>query len=758
MRKLILLIVASLISPAGAALAQSGDGRSRVADLASEAVEEIIVTARRREENLKDIPLSASVFGESLIRELAIQDLFDVQFQSPNVLIAPFPAVGADASISMRGQSQFEPVITLDPAVGMYVDGVYLGRSTGALLNLLDLERIEVLMGPQGTLYGRNTTGGIIHLISKKNVDGSFGGNVSALVGDTGRAGVSASVSFPLVGDSVSGRFSLLSTRRDGFGKNLLLAEDLDDEDATAWRLNLNWAPSENVDILLSLDSTRQRERSSLFHVNHIDPAVLNPDCLMQAVPPLGCFVNFAITGGQWSGVLDADPRDVRSDVSSLHALDVIGAAATVELDLDNYTFTSITAYRELDRRNINDIDGTEWAILHPDADAGQQQASQEFQLHIDRDDGGPEWVAGVFLFDESGNDDTTVIGVPALNPFSPNTILPRGENSSWALFGHMTYSIGSQTTLGAGARYTEEDRKLSAQQFNAAGCSLEFVNRQPCTTEVEEEFDGVSYTLSLDHKLSADSMVYASTSRGFKSGGFNARATKEIEFDPFDPEIVTSFEMGWKTSRAAAGYEASIAAFYDDYQEIQRSRLIALSPTDIATAVDNAADAYVTGAEIRVSAYPLPELTLDASVGLTIARYREYQDTDAMGNAIDKSGLEFPKTPRWNFSTRLNYTLPVQFSGVASAQASYSWRSETYSDVDNSPWLTQGAYGLLDLRFNVYWPRTKIEVSVVGKNVLDKLYLTDGLDLVNQFGYSGVFLGPPRSYYAEIAWHFDSL
>lgn len=723
----------------------------------TEYIEEIIVTARRREERLQDVPLSATAISGQLMHELSIQDLFDIQFQAPNLQIAPFPAVGGDASISMRGQSQFEPVITLDPVVGIYVDEVYLGRATGALLNLVDLERVEVLMGPQGTLYGRNTTGGVINLISRKNTTGELGGMLGVTGGNYGRKNVTAAFSLPIVGDKLAARLSYRNANRDGFGTNTLLSEDLDDEDAQSLRLNLSWFPKDDLDVLFSFDSTRQREYSSLFSVNTIDPEVLDPACLTQTPPLFGCLVNFLITGGNWETALAGDPREIRSDVRSRHELDVDGAAATITARFNGFSVKSITAYRELSRRNINDIDGSEWAILHPDADAGQRQFSQEIRVSSDLVNSDLDWLVGVFYFDESGNDDTIVVSVPDLNPFSPSTILPEGENTSAAAFGHLTYDIGERSVLSAGARYTRERRQLSEQQFNAGGCTLEFINAPPCRTEVSKRFDGWSYTVSLDHRWSPETMVYVSTSRGFKSGGFNARASKEIEFQPFDPEIVSSVEVGLKSSQFDNRMQLDFAYFYDDYSDIQRARLIALSQTEIASTVSNAASAYVTGGELRMTAKPMADLIWDTSVGLTVASYKEFEDSDSMGNTIDKSNLKFPKTPRWNFSTRLNYTLPLSFSGYATAQVAYSWRDKSYSDVDNSPALVQDSFGLVDLRLNSYWTDWNLEIALVAKNVTDETYLTDGLDFSDQFGYTGVFLGPPRTYYAELIWRFGS-
>ena len=716
-------------------------------------IEEVVVTARRREEPLQEVPVAATVLSEAELRNHSVQDLFDIQFQVPNLQITPFPAVNADASVSIRGQSQFEPVITLDPAVGIYLDSVYLGRATGALLNLVDLNRVEVLMGPQGTLYGRNTTGGVINLISNQNSEGDFDGYLEFTGGSYSQNNYTAAISFPIFSDRLSARVSYRNANHDGYGYNSLLSEDLDDESARYWRVNLNWTPGDNVEVFLSYDDTRQRERSALFHLKYLDPAIQDPACFNEPVLALGCVVNFAITGNNWSDTLGGDPRRIQSDVSTTHDIDVSGISGTVIVDFSGISFKSITAYRELSRRNINDIDGTEWEILHPDADADQHQLSQEFQLFGESHEGRGEWIGGLFFFDEEGNDNTTVIGIPDLNPFSPSIILPHGENSSYAAFGHLVYSLTDQLDLTVGLRYTHEKRELNAQQFNAASCSLEYINEPPCRTVVSETFSDWSYTTALDYRWSNDLLTYLSVSRGFKSGGFNARATKQLEFEPFDPEIVDNFEIGLKSEWLDNRVQLNLAAFYSDYQDIQRAQLIALSPTEIATRVSNAASAYVTGGELQFTALPAPGLMVSATAGLTIAKYDEFFDTDGQGNVVDKSHLDFPRTPRWSYSAMVKYTLP--YLGGISFQADYSWVDKTYNDVNNSELIAQEDLGLLNLRVSTVIPDWNLELAFFVKNVTDELYVTGGLDFTGQFGYAGTFLGPPRTYHGQVTWRF---
>jgi iron complex outermembrane receptor protein len=611
-------------------------------------------------------------------------------------------------------------------------------------------------MGPQGTLYGRNTTGGVINIISNQNKSHEFGGFVDVTGGSYSQRILTAALSFPLIQDRAGARVTYRIAERDGYGFNYLLNEDLEDESARLWRININWSPTDDVQVFLSYDDTRQRERSALFHLNYLDPAVQDPACLSEQPPALGCVVNFFVTEGDWSSALLDDPRKIRSDVSSTHDVDVSGISATVTVDFgNNLSFKSITAYRELSRRNINDIDGTEWAILHPDADADQHQVSQEFRLSGETTGGKSNWITGLFLFEEEGNDNTSVISVPDLNPISPSVILPHGENSSYAAYGHIVYSLNADMAITGGLRYTHEERLLDTRQFNGAGCSLEYVNSPPCRTVVSESFGGWSYTGALDYSFTEDLLGYVTLSRGFKSGGFNARATKQVEFEPFDPEIVDNLELGLKSQWLDRSLQLNVAAFYSDYQDIQRAQLIALSPTEIATKVTNAASAYVTGGELQLTALPAPGLAINATAGLTIARYKEFFDIDGQGNVIDKSNLEFPRTPKWNFSLMAQYTLDY-LNGIT-FRADYSWTDKVYNDVNNSELIAQDAVGLLNFRISTEVPDWNLEMALYAKNLTDETYATGGLDFTGQFGYAGVFLGPPRTYHAEVTWRFGA-
>lgn len=717
-------------------------------------MEEIVVTARKRAERLQEVPISASAFTKFDIQELGVRDLSDIQYQTPNLIIAPFPAVSADASISMRGQSQFEPVITLDPAVGIYMDGVYLGRATAALLNLVDLERVEVLMGPQGTLYGRNTTGGVINLISARSKTDTIEGFLEFIGGSFDRHNFSGAYNFPMIYDKLSARVSFRSANHDGYDRNKLLGEDLGDEEANSWRVNVNWQATQDIRVLFSYDATRQREHSQLFHVQKIDPAVLDPACLTDPTPLLGCFVNFVVAGGRWGEALDGDVRDVRSDVNSRHDVDVDGVSLTVDAEVGEITIRTISAYRELSRRNINDIDGSEFTILHADAYASQEQFSQELQILGDT--GNLKWIGGIFYFNEEGDDDTSIISIPALNPGSPSRILPHGENTSSAIFGHATYQATDRIDLTAGLRYTHEERELSESQFTALGCSLIYVNRPPCQTVVSETFDGWSYTVGIDYQWTDDWMFYASINRGFKSGGFNARASKEVEFEPFDPEIVLDLELGFKYR--FDWVRVDLGLFYNDYQDIQRAQLVALSPTDIASTVQNIASAYVTGGELRIDAAPHSLLEMHATLGLTVARYKTFNAVDSNGNIVDKSRLKFPRTPQYNLSVRAKYTLPpeiIPLDGDFSLQVDYSWQSKSYNDVNNSD-IAQDNVGILNFRASYLFPGQGLEMAFFVKNVTDEVVATGGLDFMDQFGYSGVFLGAPRTYNAQISWYFS--
>ena len=720
-------------------------------------IEEIVVTARKREEPDRSVPVALTVLSDFDLSNQSMRDLADVPFHTPNLQIKPFPAVNADANLSMRGHSQFEPIITMDPPVALYLDDVYLGRSSASLLNLVDLERIEVLQGPQGTLFGRNTTGGVVHLFTKRYQGEGLSGYLDLITGNRNRRDASGAISLPLIKDKLGVRMSFRSASFDGHNRNILLGEGLDDENAQTFRMNLSSRLSDKWELHLSYDKTRQREHSALFRLDHIEPAVLQPSCMEKKYPEIGCLINVLITHGNWRDALELDDRTVRSDVSSRHDVDVWGSSATINGSVNGLVIKSVTAYRELSRRNINDIDGTQWEILHPDADARQRQFSQELQLSKAGLDGLVEWTAGAFYFDESGEDKTTVIGIPALNPWSPSVIMPKGANRSMAGYAHFIFRANPETNVNAGFRYTYEKRKLAVRQENAGGCTLAFVNWPPCTTKVSKSFGGWSYTLSVDHHLAANRMVFASLSRGFKSGGFNGRASEEAEFEPFDPEIVDSLDIGFKSSWLERGVRLDVAGFYSKYRDIQRTQLVALSPTEIGTTIANAAKATVFGAEVQADAQLTPRWAFRLTAGLMIADYRKFTGLNGAGIPVDKSDLEFPNTPRHNYSVLVRYSLPVALGASPaeiSLQADYAWQSKTYNDVENTN-IDQPSYGLLNLRASMLLRPWDIEVALYSRNVINETYITGGLDFTNQFGYRGTFIGPARSINLQFTWNF---
>ena len=720
-------------------------------------VEEVVVSARKREEPSRSTPIAMTVLSEFDLDDQSVQDLADVSFHAPNVQIKPYPAVNADANISMRGQSQFEPVITMDPPVALYVDDVYLGRSTASLLNLIDLERVEVLMGPQGTLYGRNTTGGLVHLITKRYGGEGFGGYLELLGGNRGRRNLSGAVSLPLIDDDVGVRLAFRSTAFNGHNRNIFLDEKLDDEDVQMFRANLGARLTDTWNLQLSYDKTKQRERSTMFRLDYIEPTVLRPNCVLEPQPELGCLINVLITGDNWRTALEPGNREIRSDVSSRHDIDVWGTAATLKGTVAALGIRSITAYRALRRRNINDIDGTQWEILHPDADAEQRQFSKELRLSAESLNGIVKWSAGAFYFAEAGEDKTTVVGVPGLNPLSPSTIVPKGRNRSIAGYVHLIYALTPDTILDAGFRYTYEQRRLSTAQENGGGCTLRFVNRPPCRTKVSATFGGWSYRASVDHHFRDNRMAFASFSRGFKSGGFNARASDKAEFKPFDPETVDSFDLGIKSRWLNQKVRLNVSTFYARYRNIQRTQLIPLSDTEIGTTIANAAVANIHGAEVTAAAQLTARLSLRATAGLTIADYRDFTEFNEAGELIDKSDLMFPNTPRYAFSRLARYSFPIALGGSTAefaVQADYSWQSRTFNDIENSD-IDQPAYGLLNFRASMHFYATDIEVAFFALNVTDETYVTGGLDLTDQFGYRGTFLGRARSTNLQVIWRF---
>ncbi len=726
-------------------------------------VDQVVTTARRREESVQAVPGTITVLPEVMMYRLGVESLDDLSVIAPNLLVAPDNVSSRASRITLRSQVQNDTLITVDPAVGLYLDGVYVARSAASLLDLVDVERVEVLNGPQGTLYGRNTTGGAITITANKPTQ-EFEGRISAGIGmytDKPGSGngvnhdLSAVVNVPL-SDKLAARFVAQGSGLAGYSDNTFLGRDLDDDRTLSWRASVAWQVGDDVDVLLVHDGMRSRGHERLTQVAEIVPAGLDPNCSLADPNPVSstaCAINLFLTGGQWgAAALDGDPRRNEQNPLVLTgepgrlAADVQGVALITTARLDGVVLKNISAWRHLEQYSSFDFDGTAFDIGEAVQTDRQHQLSTEFQLISDNPGAVLEWLLGAIYLNEAGRTDNTARALSFLNPTNPFSATGRGVNSTAGVYGHAVWALNDVFSLVGGARFTWERKRLTADSRDAlVGCLVppelnEDLATGGCRGEFGKSFTRFTWEAGVNAQVAEHTLLFAKVATGFKSGGFNLRAKSAISFEPFKPEHVLSVEGGVKSSFLDGRGLANLTLFYADYTNIQRTDFT-IEGGNITTFITNAAKADVWGGELELDITANDSLRLRGTLGVSIARYRSF---DFGGE--DFSDKRFPLAPDFSAGIAAIYTLPIDwFDADWTLTGDFTWRSKNYEDVANTESLAQGAFGLLDLHLDVELRESPVRLSVFCKNATNKLYSTTGTTFLDQLGWAFSQYGEPR-------------
>lgn len=737
-------------------------------------LDEIIVTARRREENLQSTPIAVTAITGEQLRKSGLGNLMEVGSFVPNVVMGTGQGGsggGNNGQIYIRGVGQSDFLFTTDPGVGIYVDGVYFPRTLGAVLDLLDLERVEVLRGPQGTLFGKNTIGGAVNVISKKP-SARRSGYAEVTVGDMSRIDLRGGINFPIVDDELFVKLAVSSKTRDGYGTRLdfLTGQKIDetgDEDQTALRGSLRWLPSAGTSVDFSVDYTREREKSlptTLLFFDDTGALGGVPAILWNALIgfPSGMPMSSAFITGDEDTSFGTGPNE--------NTLDQWGVSLTIEKDFESLSLKSITAFREMDATFGRDGDGSPLPFVHTDQVQDQNQISQEFQLSGSAFEDRLNWLFGVFYFDEFGRDVNEVVltsglfaalesipvqltGDPCAPPFvAPgcpgNPINPfldldfdifnEIDITSYAAFAQGTFDLTEQLALTFGLRYTYEEKDYTLRHRRIA--SGAFI--VPLTT-VSNDWSEVTPMASIEYQWSDATMTYASIGRGFKSGGFNGRPTNSQEVESFDPELLTSFEIGAKTDLFDGRARLNAAAFFYDYTDLQFNSITADPATGtLLLIIDNVAEAEVKGVELEFQARPTRRLDVSLGVG-----YTDFEVTEVTPGVLDvTTSTQQPRTPEWTTSASVQYSLPLANASSLNARADWSYESESFADVQNTPIIVRDSHSIVNARLS-YLSQSGWEVAVFGTNLGDERVLVNGLQALNSFGTAEGFFNRPREW-----------
>lgn len=748
------LIATSLLAVPGVQADEGGAGF---------ALEEVVVTARKREESLQDTPVAVSAFtaNELKLRNISSTDqLADV---TPNLTFdshAPSSGSNSSSQIFIRGIGQTDFTAVTDPGVGLYVDGVYYSRSIGGSVDFLDLERIEILRGPQGTLFGRNTIGGAVALHTRRPAE-EFGGSVEVEIGDDDMRNFSADFDVPL-SDTLLSKISLASRKRDGYVKRVFDGKELGDDDVLAGRLALQWMPNDSLDLFFTADYTKEREQgapSSSLGVNDqgtfamLTNAFIIADCPLMAPGPPGpardtmnnpnC-LNFSRNKGPYES-------EGTAEVSS--ELDYWGVSLTASWDVsENLTIKSITAYRDMDAYSARDADNTEYQVFHTQDPFEHDQLSQELQFSGLALDGSLKWLVGLYYFEEEADNPNPVqFPFPFIGSFVSGG---QTDNDNFAVFSQATWDITDQLHLTLGIRFTDETKRFSPYSFIPPGehyikggpgsTSVRFFD---CPTgaepgcggvagrlftpgdrlipegEYEEEFDDWTPMVNIAYDISEDVMVYLTYSEGFKSGGFDQRFNVEFLDGPtsFDPETANTYELGIKSSWLDNRLRLNAAAFFTDYEDQHIIVREGFAPITF-----NAGESEIKGFEVETSFVPTDAWLIQASVGFIDAEYSKLDPTVIANGGIDKDS-ELAQTPEWSTNLGLAYTTDLGDLGTLTPRLDWSYKSESYNDAVNTPELRQGSYHLLNASISFLSADEAWEIVLAGRNLNSELYLMTG-------------------------------
>jgi len=710
------------------------------------ATGEIVVTARRTEESLQRVPLSISAFNERALDRLQATDTTGLQGAVPNLNIVQGRGSSNATNIYIRGVGQPDALQTFDPAVGVYVDDVYLSRIRGNQLDLLDVERIEVLRGPQGTLYGKNTIGGALKFVTRKPGQ-TFRANASATIGSYEQLELKGAASGPIT-DTLAAGFSVLRSQRDGFVKDPVRDVRYNDKDTVAARAALAFTPSSRVRVDLSADYAHD-------------------DSALNVGRPLNNLTTFS------GGVLvpdDANNADGSPDydwkgrttpgLPNSTKLNSYGFAGTAAVDLtDALTFKSITAWRRLKTDDFIDIDATRFEIGDVFVGVRQKQLSQEFQLTYSSDR--LSAVAGLYYLKEDVDSHQEAYADDLLGPLFLNsgflrTIDDTLDTKSYAAFANASYEVIDNVRLSAGLRYTREskdyDRTTSTFYSLLPAFNATFNFRPDKYT-----WKDTSPMVSLDWQPTEGTLLYARVAKGFKSGGFNGRANDAGSATRYDPETAWSYEAGFKTSLLDQ-VRVNGAVFHSSYKDFQArvsdSDNSTVPPTPLLSVL-NAGKLRIRGAELEAAWTPLDGLLLDTQVGYLDAEYKEFDDARFTAFGGSRAFQTPAFAPKWTLRFGGQYGFDLGSSGGLTLGAQTRYKSRTALAVDNTlnnsatqiEGLFQDGYWLHDARIVFEVPGKKVAVGLYGSNLSNKAYKTDGQEFSSVGNIRTVYYGAPRTY-----------
>lgn len=711
---------------------------------------EIIVTARRTAERLQDVPVAVTAISGEGLADRSIATLDEIARYAPNIRFdgaAQLSGGNYNATVFIRGVGSNDFAIFSDPGVGFYVDDVYYARSIGGVLDAIDIDSVQVLRGPQGTLFGKNTVGGAVLITTAQPKLGELSGKVEAITGSYDRIDVRGSINVPL-GDKVALRISGGTLNRDGYVKRLFDGGTNGNRNADMVRVKLRAQPSDTLTIDLSGDYTRARENSApsdLLAVGNV-PGIsgipfLNNYNLFVA-PSRG----IVAPNGQRTlnpSFITASPFETYAGGPNRNDLDLWGVQGTVALDIGGATLKSISAYRDLKAFFTRDGDNTPFKFRETQNDDKQWQFSQELQLAGKLFGDRLSYVIGAFYFREKASDIARAdlaIGLdpPLPPPFSP-AVLPNNftRNKSLAGYAQLSFDVTDRIAIELGGRYSHETKTFRSLNIRQRD-NFTFIDETR-----DASFNKFTPRIGLNYKADDDILLYASYSQGFKQGGFNGRPlVSAAEVTRYEPETLDSYEVGLKSQWLDRALTLNIAAFHSIYKDIQLT--VNQTPVNF---VANAAGGRIDGLEIELVARPAPWFAVNAGLGYLDAKYT------SVGQGLGPTQIlpitlatGLVKAPEFTITAGAEISHSYANGGRVLLRGDVSAYSKIFNDVANTPIVTEPGYVLANARIAYTLPGGAFTVAAFVTNLTDSLYKLSG-NASSAFGLAEAAYGRPREW-----------
>lgn len=706
-------------------------------------LEEVVVTAQKRTASLQDVPVAVSAFSAQDLLNQGVGGTQALQAITPGLV---YNLTGAAAQPFLRGVGTRLAQNGLELSIATYLDDRYVARPTASMMELADVERIEVLKGPQGTLYGRNSTGGAIRVITSGVYD-EFGGTLKGSYGNYNAYTVSGTVNIPM-GDDFGVRLTAMTKERDGYATNVNPdgRDEWDDLDYQAFRGKIRWDVMDNLTANLTLDYWQRDDLAGVENVNLSNFPVSNNGALGSTLPQTR-------KEGKLASAID-DTNDG----------DEFSGQFRLDWAFDSIDFAAITTWSDFNLDWLGDADGGSMRHLDAYVIEDSDSFSQEIQL-LSNNDSRINWIVGAYYFRDDADYELWIdledVGVPTASQSAQNT-----ETESWAVFAQVGWLLGENAKLTVGGRYTVDERDVEGRPSSLSFVEIPSFGAET-PVDVDDDWDEFTPSVTLDYNMSDDVMVYATYSRGFKSGGFNypAVTNKPINESALEPEILDMYELGMKGEFFDSTMRLNASLYYYDYSDLQVTR--ASGGVGAVVTTENASDATVIGLDLDMIWLATENLTLTAGLNVLDTEYEDYEASAKVPNfegsglqgavidiSYDADGENMLRAPEWSALVSAEYVVPFS-SGSMPLFVSYSYKDDYDFDFVADPAfneLTQDSYGVLAARISYVPNDGSWEVGVYGGNLTDEDYKDDSV--ANGAGIR-INRGAPRTYGVDFTYNF---